>query len=56
MYNQYVCHTDIASYPDPRNNFSTKEDYNLEPTRPDVGYFKTVEKRCNPPFEVYKNF
>lgn len=39
MKDQYMCH---------RNFAPNKVPWNLEPTRPDVGYAKTVAARCNP--------
>ncbi len=40
MYNQYFCHADWAG--------GFKTPWNLEPTRPNVGYAKTVAAMCNP--------
>jgi hypothetical protein len=53
MYNQYVCHTDFASY-------QSKKEYNLEPNSIDVGYTALVSGwngrnafgyECNAPFK-----
>jgi Protein of unknown function (DUF2599) len=45
MYNQYVCHTDFATW-------FKKYDYNLEPDRINVGYFGITNKdvKCNGKF------
>ncbi|MDT9722148.1 DUF2599 domain-containing protein [Paenibacillus sp. ClWae2A] len=40
MYNQYFCHVAHAE---------SKNPWNIEPARPDVGYVKTVLNLCNPP-------
>lgn len=40
MYNQYFCHADWAG--------GLKSPWNLEPTRKNVGYAKTVKALCNP--------
>lgn len=40
MKNQYYCHFDFAK--------GNKIPWNIEPSRPDVGYLKTVLKACNP--------
>ncbi len=40
MYNQFVCHADLAP--------PWKESWNLDTWRPDVGLLKTIAKRCNP--------
>lgn len=39
MYNQYACHANFVFF---------KSNWNLEPTRPDVGYLTTVAAGCNP--------
>ncbi|AUJ24671.1 DUF2599 domain-containing protein [Virgibacillus dokdonensis] len=40
MKDQYYCHFDFAK--------GNKIPWNIEPSRPDVGYIKTVLKACNP--------
>lgn len=40
MRDQYLCHWDVLG--------GLKNPYNLEPSRPDVGYWQTVLARCNP--------
>lgn len=39
MGDQYWCHTTFAR---------SKDNWNLEPWRPDVGYLATVLAQCNP--------
>ena len=40
MYNQFVCHADLAP--------PWKESWNLDTWRPDVGLWQTLLKKCNP--------
>ncbi|NBJ69383.1 DUF2599 domain-containing protein [Roseburia sp. 1XD42-34] len=40
MKDQYYCHYDFAK--------GNKIPWNIEPSRPDVGYIETVIKACNP--------
>lgn len=40
MYDQLFCHVDFAA--------GFKSPWNLEPTRPNVGYNATVSALCNP--------
>jgi hypothetical protein len=39
MRDQIICHLD---------KLTTKEEWNVEPGRPDVGYAETVRRDCNP--------
>lgn len=39
MKDQFMCHSYFAK---------SKNPWNLEPWRPNVGYAETVKKRCNP--------
>lgn len=39
LKDQFVCHATFAS---------SKTSWYLEPSRPDVGFVKTVQARCNP--------